>query len=85
MCTSCLQIEESAKKSVEASTGSAVLKLYNRWHEKVEEGEREGMQGEEEQKKKKEKRSSRSSEVWCVFVYDSMCKCEHVFGNILLN
>lgn len=80
MCTSCLQIEESAKKSVEASTGSAALKLYNRWHEKVEEGEREGVQGEEEQKKKKEKRSSRSSEVGgCV------CVCESVFGGIYLS
>ena len=37
------QIEESAKKSVEAATSSSsVLKLYNRWYEKVEGGEGEG-------------------------------------------
>lgn len=59
----CTQIEESAKKSVESATGSAALKLYNRWHEKLEEGESEGVQGEEEEHKKK--KSSRS-EVWCV-------------------
>ena len=57
------QIEESAKKSVESATGSAALKLYNRWHEKLEEGESEGVQGEEEHKKKKSSRS----EVWCVY------------------
>ena len=51
------QIEESAKKSVESATGSAALKLYNRWHEKLEEGESEGVQGEEEHKKKKSSRS----------------------------
>ena len=34
-----LQVEESAKKSIEgASNGSAIVKLYNKWHEKVEEG-----------------------------------------------
>lgn len=37
------QIEESAKKSVEAATSSSsVLKLYNRWYENVEAGEGEG-------------------------------------------
>ena len=31
-----MQVEESAKKSVEAaSSGSAILKLYNKWHEKL--------------------------------------------------
>lgn len=31
-----LQVEESAKKSIEAaSSGSAILKLYNKWHEKL--------------------------------------------------
>lgn len=35
-----LQVEESAKKSVEsASHGSAILKLYNKWHEKLAEEE----------------------------------------------
>ena len=63
------QIEESAKKSVESATGSAALKLYNRWHEKVEEGESEGVQGEDEQKKKKEKRSSRSEVCLCMTVW----------------
>lgn len=41
----CAQVEESAKKSVEgASHGSAILKLYNKWHEKLmgEEGEEGG-------------------------------------------
>lgn len=39
-------MEDSAKKSVEsASSGSAILKLYNKWHEKLvtgEGGEEEG-------------------------------------------
>ena len=31
-----LQLEDSAKKSVEgASSGSAILKLYNKWQEKL--------------------------------------------------
>lgn len=31
-----MQVEESAKKTVEgASNGSAILKLYNKWHDKV--------------------------------------------------
>ncbi len=39
-----MQVEESAKKSVEAaSNGGAILKLYNKWHERAvhEEGEEE--------------------------------------------
>ena len=43
-----MQIEESAKKSVEAaSNGAAILKLYNKWHEKasVEEEEEDGAGG----------------------------------------
>lgn len=38
-----MQVEESAKKSVEgASHGSSILKLYNKWHEKLMgEGEEE--------------------------------------------
>ena len=36
----CVQIEESAKKAVEAtSSGSDVLRLYNKWYEKVEPAE----------------------------------------------
>ncbi len=35
-----MQVEESAKKSVEAaSSGAAILKLYNKWHEKLGEEE----------------------------------------------
>ena len=37
------QIEESAKRSVEgASSGAAILKLYNKWHEKMLLGESAG-------------------------------------------
>ncbi len=36
----CVQIEESAKKPVEATSSSSdVLKLYNKWYEKLEPAE----------------------------------------------
>jgi len=63
------QIEESAKKSVEAATSSSsVLKLYNRWYENVEAGEGEGEKKGLLQRMKKTIKGNSRLEV-CVCVY----------------